>query len=136
MANNYALFSAALPLRNADEANYVVELLENGIPELKEEAEDWGWPTFEWSLEQDRLWMYSEESFNADFVASVVAELFKKFPREEGFAFTWALTCSKPRLDEFDGGACVVSGDGERVEWMCAGNWARQKLEEFKKPSS
>ena len=65
--------------------------------------------------------------WNTDFAdVDVLADTLSKFISDTGYSyaipFTWAETCSKPRTDEFGGGACVVNKLG--AHWMHTHEWA------------
>jgi len=60
------------------------------------------------TVESDGIWFYEEESFNAEHVTAIAQALLDELGIDEPFTFSWAYTCSKPRLDEFGGGACSV----------------------------
>jgi hypothetical protein len=59
-------------------------------------------------LEPDGVWIYGEESFDVDQAACLAQMLVDELEIDEPFAFSWAYSCSKMRLDEFGGGACLV----------------------------
>lgn len=74
------------------------------------------WPGFSWELEDDHLWVYSEESGSIDNLAVFAQSFLKKFAPEAHFTLEWASSCSKPRLREFGGGAMVVTATEVLVE--------------------
>lgn len=45
--------------------------------------------------------------------------------------FTWAATCSKPRLDAFGGGACVITP--KRIYWTNVHDWMDKQLAKLAK---
>ena len=86
------------------------------------------------------LWVYAEECGNADNVAWLVQKFLKKFRPKDCWGMTYAVTCSKMRVDEFGGGAVFVTAD--RVRWndcydfICrqtTAHKARQKPKKAKK---
>jgi hypothetical protein len=67
-----------------------------------------------WTLHreaEDHLWCYSEESAHMEQLADYVQAVLEKFDLPDKVGWAWAETCSKPRLDEFGGGAVVVTKD-------------------------
>lgn len=58
------------------------------------------------------LWVYAEESGNPDNVAHLVQKFLKACRPEQCWSLTYAATCSKPRVGEFEGGAVFVTADG------------------------
>jgi hypothetical protein len=81
---------------------------------------------FEWSLSVDadrggwgrHLWVYAEESGNPDNVAWLVQKFLKKFRPQECWSLSYAATCSKPRVNEFGGGAVFVTA--AEIKWQNA----------------
>lgn len=122
MANNYTMFSETLPIANEEEKewlNKLIEQIESGDetgPDaaLVKTLGDNLCPNylgFEYSFQEDCLWIYSEESGNVDAVAAFVQHFLNKFHPDKYWALTWACTCSKPRVGEFDGGAIFVTAN-------------------------
>ena len=90
--------------------------------------------SFQWEIDSEpkkksELWLYSEEHGNPDHVAQFIQTYLKKFDPKESFSFTWAHTCSKPRLSAFSGGCAFVTA--KDVEWMAAEEWGFNKKTEF-----
>jgi hypothetical protein len=54
------------------------------------------------------LWIYSEDHGDPEQVIRFVLLCAEAFDLHGKWAFSWALTCSKPRLDGFGGGAHVI----------------------------
>jgi hypothetical protein len=65
-------------------------------------------------MEED-IWVHSEESGSPEAAAYFVQHYLSYFGMEGGVFFTWAETCSKPRINEFNGGGCVVTKDN--ISW-------------------
>jgi hypothetical protein len=149
MANTYTQFSQIIENITDEERAWL--LLNLDSPEDRFSPEDevamykWAdeiglphdecpyWPDFGAVLEDDkhRLWIYSEESGNLDNVVILVQAFLEKFRPKEVFAMNWAATCSKPRIEEFGGGAIVVSA--EEVQSITSFGWAlnaQAKMEE------
>lgn len=116
MANNYMLFSEMLPLANKEEREWLqieIEQIEN-----MSEGEGLG---FDCKFENDGLWIYAEESGNVDAVAAFVQYFLKKFHPDKYWTMTWACTCSRPIIGEFDGGAVFVTARG--ISFNNSGAW-------------
>jgi hypothetical protein len=62
---------------------------------------------------------------------AVVLQAFLQFTRrhDEAIYFTWAETCSRVRVDQFDGGACVVTKD--EIRWFRSREWINQQAVNF-----
>ena len=107
------------------------EYAEDDIPEaLRDTSCDWEGPrfmrdnkeydpdsdclTFQYEFRDDPdggriLWVYSEENGDPGQVAYLVQCFLRKFAPDRYWSMTWACTCDKPRLGEFDGGAVLVT---------------------------
>jgi len=73
--------------------------------------EDWGYD-LDWEKDGEGAWFHHDESINMEQVVAFLelwAELVKL---DKPIVATWACTCSKPRVDEFDGGGVVITKDG------------------------
>lgn len=75
------------------------------------------------------LWLYAEEVGEPEHVASVLESFLKKFRPLETITFSWAYTCSKLRVNEFGGGAAVVTADG--TKFLDAQSWAEDLASKF-----
>jgi len=80
------------------------------------------WPEFDWLIfpndAGNTLWIHDDGGYvDVDQIAAFVHRFLKQFRPDEGFKTTWACTCSKPRVDEFGGGAIVATAKG----WRAAG---------------
>lgn len=69
------------------------------------------------ATKQVEVWVHDTgEWANVDQIAAVLQALLVKFPGLQPIGFTWADTCSKPRIDEFGGGAVLISRDRVQIE--------------------
>lgn len=59
--------------------------------------------------------------FAPELLVRVLQHLMCTHGIEGPFGFEWALTCSKPRLDGFGGGAVLIWPD--RVRWLSTARW-------------
>ena len=132
MANNYLLFSETLELVNEKEIDWVVKELNR----LEEKRDDNDNPMldFQWSLGKGEIWFYTEEAGEPEKVGLFVQEFLKEFYPDETFTLTWATTCSRPRVGEFSGGGMLVTS--QKLYFIEAGDWIRQKRESIKKRNS
>jgi len=78
---------------------------------LNDPAEHEYWPRFDWSLDGDGLWIYSDEDGCIDHVGIFVRRFLSLWRPAAVFSLTWADTCSKLRTGAFSGGWLVVSKD-------------------------
>ena len=130
MANNYTQFSAMF-LGDKETIDELEKRLEH-FSSTEQEEKDWDQWLYgiEYSKEDVAMWIYSEEGGNIDLLADIIADLQTDLDLEEPWAFSWANTCSKMRVDEFGGGACVIY-KGE-VFSVSTGLWAERKIQELK----
>lgn len=127
MANYYTELSTQFDLPDPDHREWAIKLadgLDNQESESTEiteligvftrEQDDWfdgGNITEEkhGSPDDHGIWIHTDESCNPEHVAWFIQAIMIKFNIKEPFIFEWAYTCSKPRLDSFGGGACMVT---------------------------
>ena len=80
--------------------------------------------------EDGKLWIGGMESFNPEYVAILLHEWMLAFDiKDRAVSFQYAETCSKPRCDEFGGGAVVVSHSG--IEFLHTATWVEQTINEL-----
>jgi hypothetical protein len=147
MADNYSQTSFMVPTKNDEQRDWIVATLEgvdkllagdgSAATNLHEEvissATDRGYDfedgyTPSWRVEDDGIWIYAAESISVDLMVVILQAYLKKFHPNSFIGFQWADTCSKPRLDEFGGGAVYISADD--VEFMSTGRWLYEQFAE------
>jgi len=150
MANNYLQFSFAISV-SLETVNNAAEL-SLAIAECREaidwESEAQPLPAFDpWveafvrayrleSVEYEAghmgsesgvsLWFYAEECGNPEATADFIKRLMQLDPSMKPFAFTYAYTCSKMRVEEFGGGGIVITAD--RIYYKDASTWCNEAL--------
>lgn len=154
MASNYLQFSLSVPLKTKAELRWCAKTLaalnklfdNSDVDEERARAlgplgrriieERWDCADFQWSLEPAHddahvgaLWIYAEESGNPAQVAVVLETFLKQFRPTGVITFSWAYTCSKLRVNEFGGGAAVVTAEGTKT--LDAQSWAEDLAEKF-----
>jgi len=105
MANNYLQSSSMLAI-SEDQHAQAQAIIEKFMKQFDEDDDEYCGIQVE--LEPDGVWIYGEESFDVDQAACLAQMLVDELEIDEPFAFSWAYSCSKMRLDEFGGGACLV----------------------------
>lgn len=160
MADNYLQFSLSVPLKTAAELRWVAKTLAavtrlfDAPGELDEKCaralgplgrriikEEWEYFDAQWSIERARdetaavgeLCLFAEEAGCPEQVAAVLEAYLKKFHPTGVVTFSWAYTCSKLRVNEFGGGAAVVTA--ERTTFLDAQSWAEDLASKFIAPS-
>jgi len=133
MANNYCQYSIAVSIHNRAERAWLLshtsidpeELEEKELEKFcalfeltKSDVLDWGWPpgTVDIDEHADEAYFYEEEGANLDIVASFISTFLREHNRKDVVLLQWADSCSKPRTDEFGGGAIAISADGYEIE--------------------
>jgi hypothetical protein len=133
MANNYCESSSKLVL-SEDKIEKAREIVLRVEAEFEENPNEgyFGASVF---VEDDGVWICHDESVNPDHVETLVGRLLEELEIDEPFVFSWSYTCSKPRLDEFGGGACVVQR-GQPSMWFdarsLAENYVRDGIDIYK----
>ena len=70
------------------------------------------------------LWISSDEYGEPEQVIAFVLACAEAFELTGRWDFAWALTCSKPRLDGFGGGAQLIDLDARKcVGWIDCEHW-------------
>lgn len=108
MANNYTLFSHELEKLSAAEVAALTERRAQLVA-LGDNPPDF-------VFEQGRGYLISEESGDVDGAVDLIQTLLRLRSRPEFHVLSYAVTCSKPRPNEFGGGAVLVFHD--RVQWL------------------
>ena len=122
MANNYLEFSSFLNIP-ADKIERAREIVAREIAKL-EDDDECGYCGTLAEVESEGVWFHVEESGNTDHVEAIARALLEELEMDEPFVCSWAYTCSKPRIDEFGGGAMVVRRGHETI-WVDAMDSAR-----------
>lgn len=77
------------------------------------------------------LWLHADEAGEPEHVLAFVRRCAAAFGLAGRWGFAWALSCSRPRLDGFGGGAHVLDlATGETVAWLDCEHWLAARLEE------
>lgn len=137
MADNYLQFSFAYRLPKAD-----AHLLKQIFNTDKEEGKntdnpdkDLGGVYIVVDAEDEThadVTIYAEEYGNPDAVACTLRRFLKQQAGSlKVMGFEWAVTCSKPRVGEFGGGAVVVTNRG--IRYMNTSTWLRSESDKTTK---
>lgn len=143
IANNYTQFSFAVSLDTDEEKEWAeravahVNQWEQGDdPDVAGNEFDAvippdGYTFYDVEIDDDGLWFHADEAGDPDHVAQFVEEFLRRFRPDDHVGFSWADTCTKPRLDEFGGGAMVITAHG--TEAMSVYQWLGEKFAELGK---
>jgi hypothetical protein len=133
VANHYTNFSFILPLKDAAQKEYALELAQTAsssrfeetqlpatFPEpLKDLLENW---TFELEACEEGIWLHSD-SGGIDAVCAFVQHLLQKYDTAPFVSFEWSHDCSKPRTDAYGGGAAYITA--KEIKTMNTSEWLR-----------
>ena len=114
MANNYTQFSTLLPLPTSEDAIQRVKDWYDAVLEEQSSNEDMDYDEdpyfgFQFTLDDGQIWIYGAECGDVEKAADFVQKYLNDLDITGGIGITWANTCSRMRVNEFDGGAVVVT---------------------------
>jgi len=122
MANNYTNISFIVPCSEVAAETLI------GAIETQEEAGDYGL-SIHAELDDDGVWICHDESADIEQLVEILQEwLAEPEGRPKFVGFEFAQVCSKPRLNEFGGGAVVVTATSS--SWTNTSEWLRAKVAE------
>lgn len=123
MASNYTQFSVSLPLPDGDNNRQMVDewyhsklaeydrWFDEHLEEGTEDYEENPLGGFDWELSDGCVWVYADENGNEEIAADFIQDYLISMGIDGGILMTWANTCSKPRINEFEGGAVIITKD-------------------------
>lgn len=126
MADYFTQFSCMFDVGSADNAARAEAIRRRQADELNAaEGCDLG---FEMEIDTvsgpGALWISSDGYGEPEHVIAFVLACAEAFGLTGRWGFTWALTCSKPRLDGFGGGAQVLDlGTRKSPAWTDCDHW-------------
>jgi hypothetical protein len=125
MANNYCESSTLIPFPSdlKTQAGLICARVESEI-----EASE-GYVGYLASFDGDAVWIRHDETFTPDHAESLVRALVEELDLEGIFVVSWSYTCSKPRPDQFGGGAFALA-KGKDTQWVDASETAQALVEQ------
>jgi len=133
MADNYCDSSSFLnvPPGKLDKAREIIARVEEEL-----ETGDEGYVGCQSQVLNDEercgIWFSGDESCNVEHVELIARALVDELELEGDFICSWAYTCSKPRIDEFGGGAFVIRRGVETL-WCDARSEVEDKIRRMTK---
>ena len=111
MANNYTQFSVLLPKVPEEKLAAFMEAVEARQEAAEEEDDYESMPLrgMEYETRDGELWLHADDSGDVDAAAKLIQDFLAHFDIDGGIYMSWACTCSKPRINQFEGGAVVVT---------------------------
>lgn len=138
MADYFTQFSCTLDVGTAENVLAALVLFETFAREL-EDAEGVE-PGFDIEADGDTspstLWLHGDGFGDPEHVIAFVLRCAEAFDLAGRWGLVWALTCSKPRLDGFGGGAQLLDlGTRKSLAWLDCNTWLFTLLEPDADPS-
>ena len=111
MAENYTQFSVLLPKVAEEKLAAFMEDVEARQQAAEEEDKYESMPLrgMEYEMQNGELWLHADESGDVDAAAKLIQDFLVHFDIAGGIYMSWACTCSKSRINQFEGGAVVVT---------------------------
>ena len=138
MANYYTLLSTLFPVGSAENVAPALELYRRFRDEL-EEADEW----IGFAAQADDppgsadLWLHSDEDADIEHVIAFALRAAEALDLKGLWGFRWALSCSKPRLDGYGGGAQLLDLGGRRsLGWVDTAEWLREEAARLREPTN
>ena len=132
MADYFTHFSCLLDVGTPDKAAHALALFQ----ELRAADQDAAGPEVagftlarQDAPEGSTLWFHDDEHGDVEAVIRFVLRLAKELELTGLWGFQYALTCSRPRLDAFGGGAHVIDlGARKSIGWTSTHEWLAAAL--------
>ncbi len=133
MADYFTHFSCLLDVGTPDKAARALVLFQSLREADQEDAEDPEVAGFDLvrqdAPEGSTLWIHDDDHGDVEAVIRFVLRLAEEFDLTGLWSFQYALTCSRPRLDAFGGGAHVIDlGARKSVGWTSSQEWLAAAL--------
>ena len=132
MADYFTHFSCLLDVGTSDKAARALSLFQS-LRAADQDADDPEVAGFD-LVRQDApegslLWIYDDEHGDVEAVIGFVLRLAGELDLIGLWGFQYALTCSRPRLDAFGGGAHVIDlGARKSIGWTSSQEWLATAL--------
>ena len=127
MANNYQESSSYLTLPE-DKLDAAMEIVEKEMKKIEEDENGYGYCGVSAEMIDNGIWFYGEETINVDELEQIAREVIEQLEIDEPFYASWSYTCSKPRVDEFGGGAFAIVR-GKPTVWIDAMSEVKNRCE-------
>ena len=127
MADYHTTFACILPLGTAENVARALGIYAEMDVEKTAEGETLGFEAVHQPvLAEAGLFLSSDGDGNPEYVIDFVLCCAETLNLQGQWGFAWALTCSRPRLDGFGGGAHLVDlGRRETIAWIDTEHWLR-----------
>ncbi len=127
MANYFTHFSCLLDVGTADKAARALALFHE-LRDADQDADEPQVAGFELARhdapEGSTLWIHDDDNGDVEAVIAFVLRLAEDLDLTGLWGFEYAMTCSRPRLDGFGGGAHVIDLTARRsIAWISTNEW-------------
>ena len=131
MADYFTHFSCLLDVGTFDKATRALVLFQS-LREADQDADDpdvTGFDLVRQDAPESALWIYDDDHGDVEAVIRFVLRLAEELDLTGLWGFQYALTCSRPRLDAFGGGAHVIDlGARKSIGWTSSQEWLAAAL--------
>ena len=132
MADYFTHFSCLLDVGTFDKATRALALFQS-LREADQDADDPEVAGFDLvrqdAPEDSTLWIHDDEHGDVEAVIRFVLRLAEELDLTGLWGVQFALTCSRPRLDAFGGGAHVIDlGARKSIGWTSTQEWLAAAL--------
>ena len=136
MADYSTQFSCALDLGSAANAAAALDLLD-AMRDVPGDDAPYGFDAEVDFTDPAHIIMTDGRQGEPEHVIAFVLRCAEAFGLTGRWGFTWALTCSKPRLDGFGGGAQLIDlGARASLTWVDCDHWLTARLDPAVAPES
>ena len=136
MANYFTHFSCLLPVGSATNMQTALALYQDQVNERAKADEIVGFaaepsnPTV--NANESAVWLYSEENGEPEDVIAYVLRCAEALNLTAIWGFRWCLSCSRPRLDGYGGGAQILDlGSRKTLDWIDLDNWLNEQADAY-----
>lgn len=127
MADYHTRFACVLPLGTAANVAQALDIYRRLTAEKDAEGETIGFDaTHQPLLSEAGLFLSADCDGNPEHAIDFALRCAEALNLQGQWGFTWALTCSRLRLDGFGGGAHLIDlGRRETIAWVDTEHWIR-----------
>lgn len=137
MADYFTRFSCLLPLETHENAERALTIMDDMVDNWEpEEGEHQAPPLgFEASIDDGQpatLWIRDGDGDGEPgHVAAFVVRCAEELDLDGRWGFQWTLTCNKPKLDAYGGGALIIDlGQRVVIDRIATGDWLSKRVNE------
>jgi hypothetical protein len=132
MADYFTHFSCLIDVGTADKATRALALFQS-LRAADQDADDPAFAGFDLVRQNapdgSTLWIHDDEHGDVEAVIRFVLRLAENLDLTGLWGFQYGLTCSRPRLDAFGGGAHVIDlGARKTIGWTSTQEWLAAAL--------